>query len=546
MLLAIMMGMPSMWNLFRMELKYEVYSNINYFFRFIKNLGPFKDKFSDEFHNLGLKGFASGFSGIYKVLKSILSGILAAFVALIFFTAFNNVFSDQSVVHPGIMASFFVVLYFFMNLMQPKVLGATQKIHLFHQVFRQNARDVARVELFITPALQFIGRSAGFLIIFPLVAGTSPLQAIWLSFILATLGTMIEWIHLKFLDLEKPLQGNPVFIIVVLVILSLSLLLVSLLKVDGLMILWNPIAWILVPVLFFVFFLANWNYKNYNQVAQHIHREYEKQLNLKLDSQARTMDVQLKDSDYDKLRTNQEIASLSGYAKLNALFFDRHKRILRKPIMIFTYIGIVLGVGGLIFLWFNRTLNIWHPFKIGVFYDSLSYFIPFYMYLSIGDKRLTKSLFVNCDASLLTYSFYRRPEDVLTSYRMRLKEVIKLNAPPPLALIASLAIWLFLSGMAITPDRLILFPLIIAYYVFFTIHLLFIYYILQPYTQDVAVKSPLYTVINFAVYMFCYMPLFIKPDMTKHAIFIISLTIIYALAARVLIPRLTPQTFRLK
>lgn len=538
--------MPNMWSLFKMELKYEVYSNINYFFRFIKKLGPFKYQFSDEFHYLGLKGFASTVSGVYKILKSIISGVLAALVALFFFNAFNNIFSDQSVVDPGIMVSFFIVLYFFMNLLQPKVLGATQKIHLFHQVFRQNARNVAQVELFITPALQFIGRSVGFIIIFPLVAGISPLQAVWLSFILAALGTMIEWIHLKFLDLEKPLQGNPVFSIVSLIILSLSLLFIGLLKVDGLVILWNPIAWILVPILFLIFFLANWNYKNYNQVAQYIHRQYEKQLNFNLDNQARTMDVQLKDSDYDKLRTNQEIASLSGYAKLNALFFDRHKRILRKPIMIFTYIGILLGVGGLIFLWFNRTLNIWHPFKIGVFYDSLGFFIPFYMYLSIGDQRLTKSLFVNCDASLLTYSFYRRPEDILTSYRMRLKEVIKLNAPPPLALMASLAIWLFLSGMAITPARLILFPLIIAYYVFFTIHLLFIYYILQPYTQDVEVKSPLYTIINAAVYLFCYMPLFIKPNMTKHAIFIISLTILYGLAARILIPRFAPQTFRLK
>ena len=109
-----------------------------------------------------------------------------------------------------------------------------------------------------------------------------------------------------------------------------------------------------------------------------------------------------------------------------------------------------------------------------------------------------------------------------------------------------LAIWLSLSGMAITPARLILFPLIMAYYVFFTIHLLFLYYILQPYTQDVQVKNPLYKIIDFAVYLFCYMPLFLKPDMTIHAVFIIILTIIYALVARTLIPRLAPKTFRIK
>ena len=535
-----------MWSLFKAELKYEVYSNINYFFRFIKRLGPFKDKFSDEFHYLPLKRFAAGLSGLYKVLKSIVSGILAALVALFFFNALSNIFSDLALTNAGIMTSFFVVLYFFMNFMQPKVIGATQKIHLFHQVFRQNARDVARVELFITPALQFVGRSFGFLIVFSLIANISPLQAVWLSFVIATLGIFTEWIHLKFLDYDKTLDGNPAFIIIMVLILFLSLILISILEIDGLAILWNPLAWFIIPGLCLAFFLANWNYKNYNQVAQHIQRAYEKQLKLKEGNQARTMDVQLKDSDYDGIQGNAEINNLSGYAKLNALFFARHKRILRQPILIFTFIPILLGVGGLVFLWFNPKLNIWHPFKIGVFYDSLGFFIPFFMYLSIGDKRLTKSLFVNCDSSLLTYHFYRRPEDVLASYRMRLKEVIKLNAPPALALMASLSIWLFLSGMSITPSRLILFPLIIAYYVFFTIHLLFIYYILQPYTQDVEVKSPLYVVINWVVYLFCYMPLFIKPDIIKHTLFIFSLTIIYALMARILIPRLAPKTFRLK
>lgn len=537
-----------MWKLYRMELKYEVYSNINYFFRFLQKIKILGSMVSDEYRYVGLKRFAAALSWLYKILKSLFMGNLIAFVLFFIYTGLNNILMKPA--DPGVMAAFFAAVYILMNIMQSRVLGATQKIHLFHEVFRQSARDVARVELFFTPLMSFIGRSAGFLVVFSVLHALPPMQAILLSLMVTAADALTEWIHLKLLDAKLPLEGKPSFVLTVLLLTAVTMFLMTLFGVDISNLLEHPAAWIVTSLVLAGSFLLAWHYKNYNQVVRFVTGQYEKQLNLKQGNNLRTMDVQLRDSDYGDLKQSaavvRAVEGLSGYARLNALFFARHKRILRKPIMIFTYIAAALGVIGLVFLWFNRTHTYWHPFKIGVFYDSLGAFIPFFMYLSIGDKRLTKSLFVNCDASLLTYSFYRRPDDILTSYNMRLKEVIWLNMPPAAALMASLAIWLSLSGMAITPARLILFPLIMAYYVFFTIHLLFLYYILQPYTQDVQVKNPLYKIIDFAVYLFCYMPLFLKPDMTIHAVFIIILTIIYALVARTLIPRLAPKTFRIK
>lgn len=42
----------------------------------------------------------------------------------------------------------------------------------------------------------------------------------------------------------------------------------------------------------------------------------------------------------------------------------------------------------------------------------------------------TQALFVNCDSSLLTYSFYKRPKFILRLFQIRLREIVKINLLP--------------------------------------------------------------------------------------------------------------------
>ncbi len=51
-------------------------------------------------------------------------------------------------------------------------------------------------------------------------------------------------------------------------------------------------------------------------------------------------------------------------------------------------------------------------------------FLPYFAFIMYAINRgtgFTRALFMNCDHSLLTYSFYKKPDMVLTLFRIRLK-----------------------------------------------------------------------------------------------------------------------------
>ena len=81
-------------------------------------------------------------------------------------------------------------------------------------------------------------------------------------------------------------------------------------------------------------------------------------------------------------------------------------------------------------------------------------------------------MFRNCDHSMLTYSFYRRPDVILSLFRLRLFDVIRINSAACFYhcdwIYQSL---LYISGGTSNPlTYLIIFICIIATSTFFSIH----------------------------------------------------------------------------
>ena len=58
----------------------------------------------------------------------------------------------------------------------------------------------------------------------------------------------------------------------------------------------------------------------------------------------------------------------------------------------------------------------------------------------------TRALFMNCDHSLLTYSFYKQPKFVLKLFQIRLREIIKINLLPAAIIGGGLSVLLYASG----------------------------------------------------------------------------------------------------
>lgn len=537
-----------MWELYRMELKYEVCSNLNYFFNFLKKRKFLSSRLPDDFHYTGIKQFAYGFSLIYKILKTFVKGSFLAYLAFFMYLALIGFMGKTST--PDHLQSFFFILYLLTNLVSSAVLEAGQKMHFFHEVFRQPAREVGRVELILGSLMDGLGRLFGLSLVLTLLGGVPWVNTLFLALLVTCVTLVMEYIHLRLFDRDIPLAGN-VIATLGLLFVTLVLLIFTVYFEFTLPALFNN-HWLILPAAAAALLALRgcWHYDGYQRVARFALDKYEKQLEVAAGINLRTQDVKLRETDLtadDDSVGAKSLARLNGYDKLNALFFQRHRRILAKPVRIATGIALLIGLAGLVTALLDRRFHFLQFPEFGWVYDStVSSLLPYFLYGSIGSSRLTKSLFVNCDSSLLSYGFYRRSDDILKSFNIRLKHVLRLNLPLPVALLITHGIWLFMTDMKVTPARLLLFIMIIAYFLFFSIHLLTTYYLLQPYTSDVQVKSPLYSVLNFAVYLFCYLPIFLQPDLYVLALTMIGLTVLYGIAARILIPRLAPRTFHLK
>lgn len=259
--------------------------------------------------------------------------------------------------------------------------------------------------------------------------------------------------------------------------------------------------------------------------------------------EARFSDVAMREKEFTKEELNSNrYAGKKGFAYLNAIFFERHKRILVRPILFRLCIIAVLFVACMIASFFlpDFLKPLSSPAKI------LPVFV-FLMYLaSIGEK-VCKAMFYNCDISLLRYSFYRDKKAVLSNFKVRLFRVAGLN------FIVAFAISAAVVGLALIyhlnwsmGDSLFFVLTIFLLSLFFSVHHLFLYYVFQPYTTELGMKNPFYSIINTVVYLLSYLCLQIKSAPSYFTMLVLISTILYIVTALILVRKYAWKTFRVK
>ena len=176
----------------------------------------------------------------------------------------------------------------------------------------------------------------------------------------------------------------------------------------------------------------------------------------------------------------------------------------------------------------------------------LPYF-AFIMYMINRGTGFTRALFMNCDHSLLTYSFYKQPGFVLKLFQIRLREIMKVNALPALVIGVGLSLILYVSGGT---DNLlnyvVLLISILAMSMFFSIHYLTLYYLLQPYTAGTEMKSGTYRLVMILTYMACYAVMSLRLPSLVFGAACIAFCVLYSIVACILVYKFAPQTFRLR
>ncbi|HEM4551540.1 TPA: hypothetical protein U1Z41_001881 [Streptococcus suis] len=243
----------------------------------------------------------------------------------------------------------------------------------------------------------------------------------------------------------------------------------------------------------------------------------------------------------DKLSTEKgkDLSHLSGMTYLNALLFDRYKKVLYKKVRGWVLSLVVILVALEAFRYYLE------PFELT---DAvLLRCLPFsfmIMYVASSGKVVAQMVFVNCDISMLHYPFYREAKTIIAGFNYRFLQTCKLNLIFATSLFSVIMIlWRFaLSLETILLTALLLLSLT----ALFSFHDLFIYYILQPFTKDMEVVNPVYKFLSGVLYWVAYLN--IKLDLGSHLyILLISIAMItYVSIGYWILLKKAPQTFRLK
>lgn len=233
----------------------------------------------------------------------------------------------------------------------------------------------------------------------------------------------------------------------------------------------------------------------------------------------------------------------NGFEYLNELFIKRHKKILWKSTTRIAGVCAILCCGILLLMVLqpgtkadiNHMVMTWLPY------------FTFIMYIINRGTGFTKALFMNCDHSLLTYSFYKQPGFVLKLFQIRLREIMKINAVPALVIGVGLCLILCLSGGTDNPlNYVVLLVSILTMSMFFSIHYLTVYYLLQPYTAGTEMKCGTYRIVMILTYVACYAMMNLRLPILIFGVACIIFCVLYSIVACILVYKFAPKTFRLR
>lgn len=271
---------------------------------------------------------------------------------------------------------------------------------------------------------------------------------------------------------------------------------------------------------------------------------YQETLNTTLiDNKAVAIDTRKKNVENTISADTSITSSKEGFEFLNDLFVKRHAKLLWKSTMIISAICSVLllvFIGIALFAPDSRSSLKAIPLK------GLPY-LTFIMYFLNRGTSITQALFMNCDHSLLTYSVYKQRTNILKMFRIRLREIIKINIVPAVIIAVGLTALLAVCGGSGDPlDYIILLISVPCISIFFSVHYLTIYYLLQPYNAGTEMKNGTYTLITTVTYMGCYFLMQCRFPTHTYGFITIVTSILYCLIACLLVYRFAPNSFRIR
>ena len=136
---------------------------------------------------------------------------------------------------------------------------------------------------------------------------------------------------------------------------------------------------------------------------------------------------------------------------------------------------------------------------------------------------------------------------VLHLFRIRLLEIMKINLLPAVIIGSALPILLYLSGGTDNPlNYVVLLVSILCMSMFFSVHYLTIYYLLQPYNAGTEMKSGTYRLVLTVTYFVCFFLMQQRIPILLFGALAILFCVLYCIVACILVYKFAPRTFRIR
>lgn len=496
----------------------------------------------------------SGILYAWRAVKALAGKFL--YLGLFFFLPIFLALGGELLRLPEGFGAFCYILLFLSygsgTLVQPKAVEPSQLKYTCVRMMAMNAR---RYQLLVG-----LGHHLGMFAAFTpalMAAGVVFGQGIWtgllLSVQLAAARLIGEWLHVLLYHKTGKTLGSDALYIVLMVFSSLCAAYIPamLLLTEGRAAALSPQTVLLHPAFTAVLLAlgavcaaALIRYPNYYRLMMDTCRpeQVSAEIARQKASGAQFKDVALRDSDL----TTEGESGLTGWPYLQAIFFRRHRRMLYKPAKIVLAIlgGItVAGSAALLFLRGEKTAALF----TGI--PSVLPYCVFFLYLmdNIVGTKITKAMFYNCDLALLRYGWYRQPQVVLRNFSLRFTRLVGVNLSLSGAVCVMFTVLtLCAGGQPPLGSYCIFLAALLCLGVFFAVHSLGMYYLFQPYTSDLQVKNPFFGIINYLVYLLCYLCCQIRSTPSWFALLVLAVTILYSAVILFLVYRRAPTSFRVK
>ncbi len=484
------------------------------------------------YQNRGIKIFANIISAILEIISIFIWKLVYILLMLV---------APLSLYKTNMINNFFNIMLFltiggaFMN---TYMFNPTKDKYYAMFLMRMNAKQYTLSNYWYSILKVIIGFMP-FIIIFGRMAGVNLLSCIIMPFFIASAKILVGAYNLKSYEKNNIVVNENTPVKFVWGIVFTCLILAYLLPYLGLSItpfIFTVIALIsIIGAIFGIIFINKFD--KYREM-------YKKILTSSSMNTQKNAEKIARETVLNQIEITPETTSnKKGYAYFNEIFIKRHSKILSKSVKWLSYIIIFIIIGMIFFTQINEELR---TKTNEMLMSSLPYFV-FIMYLINRGQTVTQSMFMNCDHSMLTYAFFRSPKAILSLFKERIKSVVFINAIPAILVGIGLSLLLYFTGGTTNNlDYLIIFVSIISMSVFFSIHHLVMYYLLQPYNAASETKSSTYSVVNLLTYFVCYYMMKVKLPTTYFGIATIIFASVYCIISLILAYRLAPKTFKLR